>query len=63
MSARQQADYKNLNGKSIEKFLDRQNYARRLKEDKEMHEQKIFSNGRNWTPDVTVPLMPNIRGS
>ena len=33
MSARQQADYKNLNCKSIEKFLDRQNHARRLKED------------------------------
>ena len=49
-----------MSGKSIEKYLEKQDYARRLKEEKEIHEKKVFAAGRNWTPDVTVPQMPNI---
>lgn len=53
-------NYSQLNGKSIEKYLMKQNYARNLKNEAELHAQKVFSAGRNWTPNVTRPKMPNI---
>ena len=54
------ANYTQLNGKSIEKYLMKQSHARNLKTEAELHAQKIFSAGRNWTPHVTRPKMPNI---
>ena len=38
----------------------KQNHARNLKTEAELHAQKVFSAGRNWTPHVTRPKMPNI---
>ena len=38
----------------------KQNHARVLKTEAEMRAQKAFSGGRNWTPQVTQPQMPNI---
>ena len=59
-SIQKPANYNQLNGKSIEKYLMKQNHARNLKTEAELHAQKVFSAGRNWTPHVTRPKMPNI---
>ena len=31
-----------------------------LKEEQEAYNQKVFTAGRNWTPQITLPQMPRI---
>ena len=54
------SDYSGLNGRAIEKYLLKQNHAKELKEQAALHAQKVFASGRNWTPSITKPQMPNI---
>ena len=38
----------------------KQNHARSLKVEAELHAQKVFASGSKWTSEVTKPQMPNI---
>ena len=53
-------NYHNLNGKAIEKYLVKQNTARNMKQEQKEYEQRVFSQGQNWTPEVTKPQLPNL---
>ena len=49
-----------MNSKSIEKYLERVNYAHQLKQSKDEHLRLVFPDGSNWKNQITKPKMPNI---
>jgi hypothetical protein len=54
-----QADYSQLNTKAIERFLERCNYAKQLKMEKELLEEKKFGSGAKWKKSLTKPKAPS----
>ena len=52
------ANYNNMNRRSIEKFLDRQNQARARKVVDEEYSKRTAGSGLNWKNKVTKPKSP-----
>lgn len=44
----------------MQKYMERVNKAKKLKEEKQQLEEKAFNKGKNWTPSVTQPTAPKI---
>ena len=44
----------------MQKYMERVNKAKKLKEEKQQLEEKAFNKGKNWTPSVTQPSAPKI---
>ena len=50
----------NLKNAGMDKYMERINKAKKLKNDKAELEQKVFGTGRNWTNKVTEPNAPKL---
>lgn len=44
----------------MQKYMERVQKAKKLKEEKAQLEDKVFNKGKNWTPSVTQPNAPKI---
>ena len=44
----------------MDKYMEKINKAKKLKEEKAELEKKVFGTGRNWTNKVTEPNAPNL---
>ena len=44
----------------MQKYMERVQKAKKLKEEKEKAEEKAFKKGKNWTPSVTQPTAPKL---
>lgn len=49
-----------VNNKGMDKYMEKINKAKKLKEEKAELEKKVFGTGRNWTNKVTEPNAPNL---
>ena len=54
-----ETDYSLLNVQSIEKFLERQNTARQLKEEDRIKGESVVGSGRYWQPTLTKGKAPS----
>ena len=46
--------------RGMQKYLQRVDYANKLKKEKKDLEDKVFAKGKNWTPQVTTPNAPKL---
>ena len=44
----------------MQKYMERVQKAKALKEEKAQLEEKAFKKGKNWTPSVTQPTAPKL---
>jgi hypothetical protein len=44
----------------MDKYMERINKAKKMKEEKAELEKKVFGTGRNWTNKITEPNAPRI---
>jgi len=55
-----ETDYSTLNVSAIEKYLERINQARLMKEEEEFKWEARVGSGNHWRPKVTIPKGPSL---
>ena len=48
------------NTRGLDKYMEKIERANKLKQDKKELEDKVFGNGKNWTPQVTQGVAPKL---
>ena len=48
------------NNRGMAKYMEKIERANKLKQDKKELEDKVFGNGKNWTPQVTQGVAPKL---
>ena len=48
------------NNRGMAKYMEKVERANKLKQDKKELEEKVFGNGKNWTPQVTQGVAPKL---